>query len=345
MSVVEAARETPQNEQASYGPNLSGIKEDNRTIIPVSTVSHTPRISNKARSQADVSDDHHSFSRTPVNDSRFFSDVRFLKILQQIIVSNRIKLSEEIEHEIYLGRIRMLIFASPLQRLTKSRKCRAPTLVEIKEVERKIIILESSITDDRLIRRASIKHISGTILEKLGLLLLTFSIIFLISAVCVDNNKPPMFLALFSLWSATTGALGSAALLYVNALSIQVDPNVDVTSRTLVVMRMILGALFAVILALPFGQGFHKFLENQSMEASDSLLLLLPFILGFSTPLVLSILGRFIQSARTFFGLREQSDHPSGFAERTSGEKDGLREGAGYPTSTASSPTRSQAVV
>jgi hypothetical protein len=123
-----------------------------------------------------------------------------------------------------------------------------------------------------------------------------------------------LLLACFIIWSATTGALGSTAFLYVNALSIQVDPKVDLTSRTLVTMRLILGALFAVVLTVPFGfAGFYKFghdflIPNQSIEFKDSVLLLLPFMLGFSTPLALSILGRFIQSVRTFFGLGEQSD-------------------------------------
>src|SRR5713226_4699478 len=39
-------------------------------------------------------------------------------------------------------------------------------------------------------------------------------------------------------------------------------------------------------------------------DLRDGLMLLLPFILGFSTPLVLSVLNRFVQSAQSFFGVQ-----------------------------------------
>ena len=89
-------------------------------------------------------------------------------------------------------------------------------------------------------------------------------------------------------------------------------------------MRLILGGLFAVILGVPFAyDSFHKFghdflMLNQSMEMTDSLLLLLPLALGFSTPLALSILGRVIQSVRTFFGLGDQPESPPSRPARNS---------------------------
>jgi hypothetical protein len=123
------------------------------------------------------------------------------------------------------------------------------------------------------------------------------------------------FLPSFTCWLATTGALGSAAFIYVNALHIQVDPKVDITSHHLDVMRLILGALFAVIIGITTYRYFRDFalalFSNDHIELYYSMLLLVPFLLGFSTPLVLHMLGRFILSAQTFFGLDLEQDGDS----------------------------------
>lgn len=239
--------------------------------------------------------------------------LKFLTIMQRVIVGQRLELLDEDKDQLYLKHLHLLHLAPRKDRRSKNN-CRAPTLEEWIEVERKIIALEKYLTPP-LRTYVEINHLSGKILEKVALWLLVVSIGALLAALLVDNWYVPLFLACFTVWSATTGALGSTAFLYVNALSIQVDPNVDLTSRTLVTMRLILGALFAVILTVPFGYASfhefgHDFLSNQRMEMKDSLLLLLPFTLGFSTPLALSILGRLIQSVRTFFGLGEQPDGP-----------------------------------
>jgi hypothetical protein len=247
-----------------------------------------------------------------LNDRRFITHLKFLTIMQRVIVGAKLKLLDEDQDQLYLGHLHMLHLAPHRDRKNK-KNCRAPTIQEWVEVESKIIALEKYLSPT-LLTYVEINHLSGKILEKVALWLLGISISALITALLLDNWYVPLLLACFIVWAATTGALGSTAFLYVNALSIQVDPKVDLTSRTLVTMRLILGALFAVILTIPFGyQSFYKFdhdflMSNQNMEIRDSLLLLLPFTLGFSTPLALSILGRLIQSVRTFFGLAEPPD-------------------------------------
>jgi hypothetical protein len=254
-----------------------------------------------------------------LNDPRFITNLKFLMIMQQVIVSqgDRLAILGDDKDQIYLGRLSMLYLAPAWDRWRKTN-CRTPSLDEWSEVERKIITLEQHLTST-LLRRVSIKHLSGKILEKVAFGSLFVSVGALIAALLLDNQPAWLLLGCFTIWSVATGVLGSTAFLYVNALSIQVDPTVDLTSRTLVVMRLILGALFAVILTVPFGyDSFHNFSHNflmpsQGVEPNgtgikDSLLLLFPFTLGFSTPLALSILGRLIQSVRAFFGLGEQSN-------------------------------------
>jgi hypothetical protein len=84
------------------------------------------------------------------------------------------------------------------------------------------------------------------------------------------------------------------------------------------------GALFGVILTLPFG--FEDFLDFVvelrssgatdssigSGEATQSVLLLLPFVVGFSTPLVIMIPNQFVEAVQRFFGKKTvvvQSSH------------------------------------
>jgi hypothetical protein len=121
-------------------------------------------------------------------------------------------------------------------------------------------------------------------------------------------------------WLLSVGAIGSIAFIAMNALSLQEDATFDLTNTRLMVLRIALGGLFALMLCIPFG--FHEFLEfvyylkrggvpppepsnisNPIKDAAQStIMLLLPFILGFSTSLVIMILNRFVEAVQTFFG-------------------------------------------
>jgi hypothetical protein len=293
MDALGMASGTPQDPQAGPYTTMSVSKE----VRPITRASQDdPRFGDRAC--------------CALNDPRFITNLKFLTIIQRTITAHKLALSSEDEEALYLGRLHMLHLARRKDRRSDNN-CRPPHLEEWIEVERKIIALEKYLTP-HLLQYVEINHLSGKILEKVALWLLGISMSTFITALLLDNWYVPLFLVCFTVWSATTGALGSTAFLYVNALSIQVDPNVDLTSRTLVTMRLILGALFAVLLTVPFGyQSFYKFGHNfllSSQTMSDTLLLLFPFTLGFSTPLALSILGRLIQSVRTFFGLSEHAD-------------------------------------
>jgi hypothetical protein len=98
------------------------------------------------------------------------------------------------------------------------------------------------------------------------------------------------------------------AFILVNALGIQVDPTVDVTDRDSTWFRVLLGGLLAMILTLPFGYpSFQQFSHNIAGQAlidiSQAVLLLMPFLFGFSTSLVLTVLNRLVESVQTFFGV------------------------------------------
>jgi len=297
MNTAQMDRATSQDEPDAHHTTKSALRE-------VTKVIDTPPDSLEVAAK----------TIHAVNDRRFINTLKFLTIMQRVIVGQKLDLNDQDKNQLYLEHLHLLYLA-PRKDRRRQDNCRGPTLEEWKEVERKIIALQKYLTPN-LLTYVEINHLSGKILEKLALCLLGVSMGTLIAALLLEHSQNSLFLACFTVWSASTDALGSTAFLYVNALSIQVDPKVDLTSRNLVTMRLILGALFAVILTLPFGyESFNKFghilmasQSNQTVAVKDSVLLLLPFTLGFSTPLALSILGRLIQSVRTFLGMGEQPD-------------------------------------
>jgi hypothetical protein len=93
------------------------------------------------------------------------------------------------------------------------------------------------------------------------------------------------------------------------------------TNKSLLAVRIVLGALFGVLLSMPLGfYSFVAFWEsiargtaatgaaNLSLKAT---LLVLPFVLGFSASLVILVLNRIIESVTVLFGGRRGSDGSS----------------------------------
>ncbi|WP_250528248.1 hypothetical protein [Caballeronia sp. GAWG2-1] len=118
------------------------------------------------------------------------------------------------------------------------------------------------------------------------------------------------------------GALGATAFVAMNLLSVQDDLTFDITSSRLLGVRVIVGALFGLMFSLPFAwQVFLSFgdwianakhsglardaptsLFQDPSEWNQALRLLVPFVLGFSTSVVILILNRLVEGIRTLFG-------------------------------------------
>lgn len=133
------------------------------------------------------------------------------------------------------------------------------------------------------------------------------------------NTRAGWALAGYLAWLLSLGGIGSIAFIGVNVLAIQADATFDLTNPGQVLRRIILGALFGVVLALPFGYGyFLAFCKG--MASPDALAagmiqigveqgaaLLVPFLLGFSSSLVMLVLNRLVQGAETVFGIRRNA--------------------------------------
>jgi hypothetical protein len=109
-------------------------------------------------------------------------------------------------------------------------------------------------------------------------------------------------------WTSCLGGLGAIGFLAVNSLAIQDDATFDISNPSLVAMRIVLGALFGCIVSLPFCFPYFKDFTTWvrtggDLDSARGLLLLVPFLLGFSTTLVMAVLNRMIAGIETMFGI------------------------------------------
>jgi hypothetical protein len=88
--------------------------------------------------------------------------------------------------------------------------------------------------------------------------------------------------------------------------------EIDLTDANLVVTRIVVGLLFSFMLGYPVyqlsGHPLHTLISPERSDENQNLIkivgeILLPFILGFSTTLVLGIMERFVTAAGTLFGI------------------------------------------
>jgi len=124
-------------------------------------------------------------------------------------------------------------------------------------------------------------------------------------------------------WTIGLGGLGAIVSLYINAMSIEIDRTVDVSDRGFVLMRIIIGCLFGFVLGLPtiFSHAGDKpwdWLQKLGDSQDATLFLISPFVFGFSTPLVIAVMNRMIETIQGFMGIqpkRATAGPPSGQAE------------------------------
>jgi hypothetical protein len=199
------------------------------------------------------------------------------------------------------------------------RAGREPTVLEWNILETKFYDLNALIMPDQ--RKKFILSQFPLVIIYVALGSLALSMASLLCAVypkflviAVDNDHQ-MFIRMlaFVLWTICLGALGSIAFISVNALSMQSDATFDVTNTRFVLLRIILGALFGVLIALPVGyEEFCRFCStlaspatagSTGINSSQALYLLLPFLVGFSASLFMTIISKFIAGVQSLFGV------------------------------------------
>lgn len=249
-----------------------------------------------------------------ISDERFAEQLDVIKKLKQFLFDERIPLQSNIIESIDLGSLNNLKFVS---------NGRLPTEAEWRALDEKLASLTPLLTPAlrwkfriRELRfffiTVPIFFMGMTVIATLSLtLLMTFG-----------SGDSPFFVApyviVFLLWTLSQGALGACAFLCVTAtmhalkersVSGPLHQTIDVTDKNILGVRVILGALFALLIALPIGGKsvlvvYQAFLEEHPVPTlEDWIIALLPFTLGFSTTLVLAIFNRIIAGISTLFGI------------------------------------------
>lgn len=246
-----------------------------------------------------------------INDWQFIHDLKQLKDLRSFFIQEAIRLETRDSEPLAFGRLNLLRY---------DMKGRPPTEQEWSEVEKHSQTL-FRLLDDQLRRRFLLGQIPSWV-SVLPIILALLALAALIAAII--SLKRELFgpfmgaagvLLFYLVWLMCLGAIGSVAYIGMNALSVQQDVTFDLSNRRLMLLRISLGALFALVLTLPFGfQGFLDFITTiyswgsrpasgqQNSVTVQALLLLLPFVLGFSTSLVIMVMNRLVDGVQSFFG-------------------------------------------
>jgi hypothetical protein len=243
-----------------------------------------------------------------INDEHFIRDLNRLKELRSFLIQEAIFLGPDESSTLQFGRLNLL---------RHREDGRSPTQNEWSEVERLTQALFGRLSEP--LRR---RFLLGEIPSWMSLLPILFAVVALVALVVAVVVRHQSFLGrvlgdnvlpYYLIWLMSLGAIGAVAFIGMNALSVQQDITFDLTNQRLMLLRITLGALFGLVLTLPFGfTGFKDFtavLSGNNPTGSDpqkittqALLLLFPFILGFSTSLVIMVLNRLVDAVQAFFG-------------------------------------------
>jgi hypothetical protein len=250
-------------------------------------------------------------SSEEIANERFIHQLDELRELKEFLFEEKVQFKPEDLQNIHLQNLNNLSYSS-------SGRC--PNDIEWQKLDEKLATLTSYLSQDM---RLKIR------LGELGIFFKTLPIIFLISSVLstiLYINLPYMlgetspwrlllWLTIMSIWSISQGGLGACAFLGTSVVmktsifhSKLSQENIDLTDRNFLFIRVILGTLFALILGLPYSPlGLNVIDElnfaGQTVPNESHLLLgLVPFLAGFSTHLVLIILGKFVIAFEAVFG-------------------------------------------
>jgi hypothetical protein len=244
-----------------------------------------------------------------IRDMRFINQLTTLINLKTFLLTEAVKVRAEDAALFSFG---------GLYHLRHSDRGRLPTVEELDLLDQYSLRLFGYLDDD-LKRRFQLKQ-TANLIAGLPVALILVALAFLVLAALMLDRK--IILVSYFVWTMCLGAIGAMAFLSVNALSIQKDVTFDLANKSLLAVRIVLGALFGTVLSIPIGfSGFVTFCESiaggdPNPGAANSIsgfslqaaLLLLPFVLGFSTSLVILVMNRLVESVAVFFGSRRGPD-------------------------------------
>jgi hypothetical protein len=250
----------------------------------------------------------------------FIADRRFIKQLNEIHQLKQFLFEEKVKFDpAKLGSIDL----GELNNLGYRPTGRLPTPEEWLLLDEKLTALTAYL-DDELRPKIRIRQLA----TYFGILPLALLFIVAISTIAyalypyILTRGTLAWYAVFYMtmliWTISQGALGACAYLGTRitlkkgqdtSTSDLLGDAVDITDLNVLRMRIILGSLFAFVIGLPLSlQALNNvsnllFDSSAKPTAADFAFILAPFLLGFSTNLVLAILSRGVASIQTFFGI------------------------------------------
>lgn len=255
----------------------------------------------------------HNARRDLVCDKRFIEQLREIKNLKQFLFEQKVRFEPAQLDSIDLGLLNNLQFDG---------SGRPPTPEEWRLLDDKISALASYLSDD-LRQKIRVRELSifFDVLPLVFLLATLAAILyrFLYGGFLQKDSLLFNFSFLLSLivWTVSQGGLGACAFLGTRIATKRPekatpDPFAevaDITDESILRIRIVLGCLFGALVGVPIGNiafdkmGSALYDASVTLSPSDFALIVLPFMVGFSTNLVLAILERLIESIRTFFGM------------------------------------------
>jgi hypothetical protein len=250
-----------------------------------------------------------------VNDETFCRQVNRLKQLHEFLYQEAVPVNRSDAATLGMGDL-SAFYLQP--------DGRAPTAEEWNKVEKKTQAMFLILTP--ALRRKFLMGGTPWIVAWLPIYFLgvaALSLAFAMIAMNAIGWPEYVLFFVYLIWIASLGAIGALAFIGMNALSIQDDITFDLTNMRLMLLRVALGALFGVVLTLPFGYpeflNFCKAIWKPSefydpaagVLTKQAVFLLLPFVLGFSTSLVILILSQLVEAIETFLGRKRTSEASS----------------------------------
>jgi hypothetical protein len=277
----------------------------------------------------DIVAEAHYFPRARQTDNHdAIADGRFIRQLDQLRELKQFLFEEKVKFETADVDCIDLV---ELNNISYSGKGRMPSVGEWHILDAKLAKLASYLNDEmrRKIRIRELKLFFKT----LPILFLAMLIVSTVSYIWLPWIAPtssawrlPSSLLICFTWLISQGGLGACAFLGTSVIvgtaqqgkAVAQAPEgkpsepfplekADVTDRNFLVIRVILGTLFAVLIGIPIGIAALNSISNvwwggDTPDEATLVRMFAPFVAGFSTNLVLAILGKAVAAIETFFG-------------------------------------------
>jgi hypothetical protein len=278
-----------------------------------------------------------------ISNALFMSQLGEIRKIKQFLFEERVAFPPAYLPSIDLG---------ALNAFTLSGSGREPTVEEWESLDAKLTALISMLDDNQ--RWKMRVHELAFFFKTMPLIFLGLSVFFatfyvLYQTLDITNAALRTACFLFAVfgWTVSQGAMGACAFLGVGAANRKpavvvaaaagapaaapaasstaeafAGDSVDLTNRNLLTIRVVLGAVFAFLLAAPISfQGLAALSatlkdSNSAQEsvkitdAANYALILAPFLFGFSTSLVLALLNRFLETIKTLMGVNKSPAAP-----------------------------------